>query len=71
MLRNELLTSYGFSELGRTARQVENVAWWVAAVLVMLALAGFVHAKWTLGNKVFTLPEVSDGMGSKKEMVSV
>ena len=70
MMRGALLTTYGFGELGRTADQVESVAWWAAGVLVLLALAGFLHALRTPRDKVFTLPETVDGKGKKKEMAS-
>lgn len=72
MLRGALLTTYGFSELGRTASQVETVAWWVAAVLLVLALAGFMHALLTPRNKGFALPETSNGRTKKEnELASV
>jgi hypothetical protein len=71
MLRGALLTTYGFGELGRTANQVETVAWWAAGVLVLLALAGFLHALRTPRDKAFALPEVLDGKTKKKEMAAV
>jgi hypothetical protein len=71
MLRGSLLTTYGFSELGRTADQVETVAWWVAAVLLLLALAGFVHALLTPRNKAFAVPELNGKTRQTKEMTSV
>jgi hypothetical protein len=70
MLRNALLTSYGFSELGRTAGQVETVTWWVAAVLLLLALAGFAHALLTPRDKAFAAPEPMNGQAKKRELVS-
>lgn len=70
MLRGSLLTTYGFGELGRTASQVATVAWWAAAVLVLLAAAGYLHALRTPQEKAFALPLALGGK-PKKEMVSV
>lgn len=44
MLRNALLTSYGFSVLGDKARLGADVTFIVSGVLFLLAAAGFVHA---------------------------
>src|SRR5688572_14934975 len=43
-LRGLLLTSYGFSEFGAKAGQAATVAYLAAALLVLLGIAGFVHA---------------------------
>jgi len=43
-LRGLLLTSYGFSVFGVKGEQVAIVAYIVAALLVLLSIAGFVHA---------------------------
>lgn len=43
-LRGLLLTSYGFSIFGERAGQAATVAFIVAAVLALAAIAGFVHA---------------------------
>lgn len=43
-LRGLLLTSYGFSELGRKGEQASTVAYGASLLLLLLALAGLVHA---------------------------
>jgi hypothetical protein len=43
-LRGLLLTSFGFSEFGTKAAQGATVAYLAAAVLALLAIAGFIHA---------------------------
>ena len=43
-LRGLLLTSFGFSELGRKAEQFSTVAYGGALLLLLLSLAGLVHA---------------------------
>lgn len=43
-LRGLLLTSYGFSEFGTKAGQAATVAYIAAALMLLLALAGFAHA---------------------------
>jgi hypothetical protein len=43
-LRGLLLTSYGFSEFGTKAAQAAAVAYSAAALMFLLALAGFAHA---------------------------
>ena len=43
-LRGLLLTSYGFSVFGVKGEQVATVAYLVAALLAVLALAGLIHA---------------------------
>ena len=43
-LRGMLLTSYGFSEFGAKAGQAALVAFLVAGLMLLLALAGLVHA---------------------------
>ena len=56
-LRGLLLTSYGFSEFGTKAGQAATVAYIGAALLALLAIAGFVHAFVTPRNKTFAAPE--------------
>lgn len=53
MLRGALLTSYGFSVLGEKAALASTVAFVAAAVLAVLAVAGFVHAFVTPRSKAF------------------
>jgi hypothetical protein len=43
-LRGLLLTSYGFSEFGTKAGQAATVTYLAAALLALLAIAGFIHA---------------------------
>jgi hypothetical protein len=43
-LRGLLLTTYGFSEFGTKAEQFATVAYSAAALMLILALAGFAHA---------------------------
>ena len=43
-LRGMLLTSYGFSVMGERATLAATIAFGIAAVAVLLAAAGFVHA---------------------------
>lgn len=71
MLRNALLTSYGFGELGGTADKVATVSWAVAAVLLLLALAGFVHALVTPKDKVIVLADASNGKAQRKDLTKV
>lgn len=44
MLRNALLTVYGFSELGESAAIAATGAFIAAGLLFLLAIAGFIHA---------------------------
>ncbi len=43
-LRGLLLTSYGFSEFGTKAGQAATVAYLAAGLMLLLAIAGFLHA---------------------------
>src|SRR5690606_10298517 len=56
-LRGLLLTSFGFSEFGVKAAQAATVAYIGAAVLFLLAIAGFVHAFLTPPSRTFAAPE--------------
>lgn len=58
-LRGLLLTSYGFSEFGVKADQVATVAYTVAGLLFVLAMAGFAHAFRTPESEAFAAPEPS------------
>jgi hypothetical protein len=55
-LRGLLLTSYGFSEFGVKAGQAALVAYLAAALLALLAIAGFVHAYLTPPSRAFAAP---------------
>jgi hypothetical protein len=56
-LRGLLLTSYGFSEFGAKAAQAATVAYLAAGLLVLLGIAGFVHAFRTPRSEAFAAPE--------------
>jgi hypothetical protein len=56
-LRGLLLTSYGFSEFGTKAGQAATVAYIAAGLLLLLSIAGFVHALVTPKSKAFAAPE--------------
>src|SRR5262245_24412756 len=60
-LRGLLLTSYGFSEFGAKAAQAATVAYLAAGLLLLLSLAGFVHALVTPRSKGFAVPEPAMG----------
>lgn len=65
MLRGALLTPYGFSELGDLARIASNFALGIAALLFLLAIAGFVHAYRTPRSVAFAPPEQSASTQSR------
>ncbi|WP_027344317.1 hypothetical protein [Hamadaea tsunoensis] len=56
-LRGMLLTSYGFSEFGAKAGQAALVAFLAAGLMLLLALAGLVHAFTTAKNVGFAVVE--------------
>jgi hypothetical protein len=56
-LRGLLLTSYGFSEFGTKAGQGATVTYIGAGLLLLLSIAGFVHAFVTPKSKGFAVPE--------------
>ena len=58
-LRGLLLTSFGFSVFGVKGEQVANVAYIAAALLMLLSLAGFVHAYKTPKERTFAAPDQS------------
>ena len=57
MLRNALLTSYGFSQFGDLAATGSTVSFAVAGILGLLALAGFAHAYRTPRTVAFAPPD--------------
>jgi hypothetical protein len=63
MLRGALLTTYGFSVLGERALQASNVAFIAAAVMLVLSVAGLVHAFVTPKNKAFAPVEQPQATG--------
>lgn len=56
-LRGILLTSYGFSALGSKADQAATVAYLAAGLMLLLSLAGLIHAFVTPRSKAFAAPE--------------
>jgi hypothetical protein len=56
-LRGLLLTSFGFSEFGRKAEQAAYVAYLAALLMLLLAVAGLVHAFVTPKNAPFAAVE--------------
>ena len=72
-LRGLLLTSYGFSVFGVKGEQVATVAYIAAALLALLAIAGFVHALKTPKDETFAAPDHTDGTAPKtaKESLGV
>ncbi len=66
-LRGLLLTSFGFSTLGVKAAQAATVAYGAAALLGLLAVAGFIHAFRTSKDEAFAPTErVIDLTADKK-----
>ena len=58
-LRGLLLTSYGFSVFGVKGGEVANLAYVLAGAMLILSLAGLVHAVRTPKTKGFAVPEIS------------
>ncbi len=56
-LRGLLLTSYGFSEFGTKAGQAATVAYLAAGLMLLLAIAGFLHALVTPRSQAFAAPD--------------
>ncbi|WP_213452025.1 hypothetical protein [Rhizomonospora bruguierae] len=56
-LRGMLLTSYGFSEFGRKAEQGALAMYLGAGLLLLLSIAGLVHASRTPASETFAAPE--------------
>ena len=59
-LRGLLLTSYGFSVFGEKAAQFATVAYIAAGLLLLLAIAGLVHALITPRSKGFAVPDPTE-----------
>jgi hypothetical protein len=59
-LRGLLLTSYGFSEFGTKAEQAATVAFSAAALLLLLGIAGLIHAFMTPKTRAFAAPEKAE-----------
>jgi hypothetical protein len=65
-LRGLLLTSFGFSEFGTKAAQAALVAYLAAVLMLILGIAGFIHAFLTPKNEGFAAPEPA----AEKELVT-
>lgn len=60
MLRNALLTSYGFSQLGDMARTGSKLCFAAGGLLFLLSIAGFVHAYFTPRSRPFAPAEPTE-----------
>ena len=56
-LRGLLLTSYGFSEFGAKAGQAATVAYLAGGLMLLLSIAGLIHAYVTPKTKGFAVPD--------------
>jgi hypothetical protein len=56
-LRGLLLTSYGFSVFGEKAELAGNVCFAIGALLLLLAIPGFIHAIKTPADKLVAAPK--------------
>jgi hypothetical protein len=56
-LRGLLLTSYGFSVFGVKGGQIANVAYLLGGLMLLLSIAGLIHASRTPGDKLFAAAE--------------
>jgi hypothetical protein len=70
-LRGLLLTSFGFSVFGVKGSQVATVAYIVAGLLLLLSIAGFVHAFRTSKDETFAPPVHTNGKKDDKVLVGV
>jgi len=70
-LRGLLLTSYGFSVFGVKGEQAATVSYLVAALLALLALAGFVHAFRTSSDEAFAAPDRAIDVTDRKKLLQV
>jgi hypothetical protein len=70
-LRGLLLTSFGFSEFGRKGGQAATVSFGAAALLALLAIAGFVHAFKTPPDRIFALPGSRHDEATDKRPITV
>ncbi len=59
-LRGLLLTSYGFSVFGEKAAQAALVSYLAAGLLLLLGIAGMIHAFLIPRNKGFAVPEATE-----------
>ncbi|NUT33847.1 MAG: hypothetical protein HOV79_12325 [Hamadaea sp.] len=69
-LRGLLLTSYGFSEFGAKAAQAATVAYLASGLLLLLSIAGFVHAFVTPRSKGFAVVESEREKAEREKVAS-
>ena len=69
-LRGLLLTSYGFSVLGVKGGEAASVAYIAAALLILLSIAGFVHAFVTPKTVPVAAVEVEEGIKPSRKPVT-
>jgi hypothetical protein len=69
-LRGLLLTSFGFSVFGVKGGEVSTVSFALAGLMLLLAVAGLVHALRTPKDRAFAVPEVTQANGSQKVPVN-
>ena len=70
-LRGILLTSYGFSTLGEKADQAATVAYLAAGLMLVLSIAGAIHALVTPKSREFAAPERDTTNGDERVPVTV
>ena len=70
-LRGLLLTSYGFSVFGVKAEEISTVTYVAAALLLLLSIAGFVHAFRTPPSAAVGVPERVEPKMRDKDTASV
>jgi hypothetical protein len=70
-LRGLLLTSYGFSIFGVKGSQVATVAFALGGLMLLLAIAGLIHALRTPATTGFAIPTPAEANGTRKVPVNV
>ena len=70
-LRGLLLTSYGFSVFGVKGERAATVAYLVAGLLALLAIAGFIHAFRTKKDEAFAPIERNIDVTDPKKLLQV
>lgn len=71
MLRNSLLTAYGFSVLGERAATASTIMFVAAGILMLLSIAGFTHALFTPRSRAFAPIGSEDRDFRSKEFVGI
>jgi hypothetical protein len=70
-LRGLLLTSFGFSVFGVKGEQAATVAYIAAALLALLAIAGFAHALRTKKDEAFAPTEPVERRVRERELITI